>query len=111
MRSVIGQQILSYEELNPYLTDIVTVMNSRPLIPDMDSPTALSALIPGRFLIRTKLNALPEPDIRSEKITLREPYKLVTQLSQSLWKKWQKELSNSIKNKEQMEKIFSKHAN
>lgn len=66
-------------------------MNSRSLIPITDDPTDLAALMPGHFLIGTKLKNLLEPNILTERITLREHYKLVTLLSQSFWRRCSKE--------------------
>lgn len=91
MKRVIGSQILSQEEFSTCLAEIEAVLNSRPLVPASEDPNDFSVITPGHFLIGFELKRVPEPDLTSERIPIRERYKLITQISQSFWKSWSKD--------------------
>lgn len=60
LRRVIGETVLTYEELDTVFCKIEAVLNSRPLCPLSSDPNDLEVLSPGHFLIGQPLNALPE---------------------------------------------------
>ncbi|XP_029177147.1 uncharacterized protein LOC114945202 [Nylanderia fulva] len=59
LRRVIGDTLLTYEEMNTLLIQIEAVLNSRPLSALSDDPTDVSALTPGHFLIGSPLYRSP----------------------------------------------------
>lgn len=63
LRKVIGDQVLTMEELTTLFIRIESVLNSRPLTAVSNDPNDLNALTPGHFLIGQPLTAIPEPDI------------------------------------------------
>ena len=67
------------------------MLNSRPLVAASEDPTDFSVITPGHFIIGSELKRVPEPDLTSEKIPIRERWKLITQISQSFWKSWSKD--------------------
>ncbi|KMQ86716.1 hypothetical protein RF55_14240 [Lasius niger] len=64
LRRVIGDTMLTYEEMVTLLTQIEACLNSRPLSALTDDPEDLSALTPGHLLIGAPLTALPELSLR-----------------------------------------------
>lgn len=89
LRRVIGSQILTQEEFYTCLTEIEAILNSRPLVAASEDPGDLSIISPGHFLIGTEMKRIPEPE--EQKLTLRERWKLISQISQSFWKSWSKD--------------------
>lgn len=84
---VIGNTILSFEELNTVLTQVESVMNTRPLCRTLSSdPSEPLALTPAHFLNLTPLKYLPAEEIDEKTIVSR--HKLLDQLVQSFWKRW-----------------------
>jgi len=88
---VLGETHLTYEELNTILIKIEAVLNSRPLTPLSSDPLDAAPLTPAHFLIGEPTCSLPEPDLSSVPDNRLKRWQRVTQLTQCLWKRWNKE--------------------
>ncbi|XP_045488936.1 uncharacterized protein LOC123690116 [Pieris rapae] len=88
IRRIIGESVLTYEELATVFCNIESVLNSRPLCPISSDPNDLEALTPGHFLIGAPLNALPEYPFVDTPINRLSRFQLLQQLSQSFWKRF-----------------------
>ncbi|KAF2882391.1 hypothetical protein ILUMI_23761 [Ignelater luminosus] len=64
-RDVIGDSILTMEEMYTLLMQIETCLNSRPLTLLSYDPMDLQALTSGHFLIRAPLDSVLEADLTS----------------------------------------------
>lgn len=62
---VIGDTLLTFEELTTILIQIEAVLNSQLLCPLSDDASDYTALTPGHFLIGEAVNTIPEPDLAS----------------------------------------------
>lgn len=80
---VIGEQILTYEELNTVLIQIEAILNSRPLYPMSSDPNDLSVLTPGHFLTLEPLTAIPDPDLTHLKLNRLTRWQLLQNLHQT----------------------------
>lgn len=84
---VIGDTILSFEEFSTVLTQVESVMNTRPLCRTLSSdPSEPLALTPAHFLNLTPLRYLPAEEI-DERTTIAR-HELLDRLVQSFWKRW-----------------------
>ncbi|XP_046988473.1 uncharacterized protein LOC124594161 [Schistocerca americana] len=93
---VIGNAVLTFEELTTVLIQIEACLNSRPLCllsDDLDSPAALT---PGHFLIGQPLCAHPEPSVLEVPANRLHRWQLVQQLHQSFWKRWSTEYIHDL---------------
>ncbi|XP_045449969.1 uncharacterized protein LOC123658650 [Melitaea cinxia] len=88
LRRVIGESVLTFEELATVFCKIEAMLNSRPLCPISSDPNDLEALTPGHFLIGRPLNALPEYPYVDVKLNRLSRFELIQQLTQSFWKRW-----------------------
>ncbi|XP_072761228.1 uncharacterized protein [Anoplolepis gracilipes] len=91
IRRVIGDQLLTYEEMSTFLTHVEAVLNSRLLSPLIDDPDDLQALTPAHFLIGGSLSTISEPSLKSEKISHLSRWQLTRQMLESFWAHWSKE--------------------
>lgn len=85
---VVGQTVLTFEELATVFCKIEAVLNSRPLCPLSSDPNDLEALTPGHFLIGQPLNALPEYPYEGVKLYQLSRYQMLQQFAQDFWRRW-----------------------
>ena len=65
---VMGAQLLTYEELSTLLTQIESLLNSRPLCQLPTDASAPEALTPSHFLLLMPLRSLPADDLVDVKL-------------------------------------------
>lgn len=63
LRRVVGETLLTYEELSILLAQIEAVLNLRPLGALTDDPSDASTLTPGHFFVGSALTTVPEPSL------------------------------------------------
>lgn len=88
---VLGETVVSYEDLSTLLTQVESCLNSRPLIPMSDDPNDLDPLTPGHFLVGGPLSQLPDPDYTSTPMNRLHSWQLIQQKLQLFWKRWKSE--------------------
>ncbi|XP_011870855.1 PREDICTED: uncharacterized protein LOC105563679 [Vollenhovia emeryi] len=91
LKRVIGDTMLTYEEMSTLLAQVEAVLNSRPLCPLSDDPSDLSALTPGHFLIGSALALIPEPSLKQTKLSYLSRWQMISQMLQSFWSRWSTE--------------------
>ncbi|XP_060859522.1 uncharacterized protein LOC132936768 [Metopolophium dirhodum] len=91
-----GTANLTYDELNTILIRIEAVLNSRPLTPCSSDPTDTTPLTPAHFLIGEPTFSLPEPDLTGIPDNRLKRWQRVTQLTQILWQRWNKEYLSQL---------------
>lgn len=108
LKRVIGNQLLTFEEMVTLTHRIEAVLNSRPITPMSTDPNDLRALTPGDFLIGCPILALPDPDVTSTPINRLTRWQLLNQLQQSFWNRWSAEYLSTLQGKS---KWYRKQAN
>jgi len=91
LKRVVGNHLLTYEEMVTFLTQVEAVLNSRPLCLLTDNPDDLQALTPAHFLIGNNLSIIPEPSLELEKVSHLSRWQLTRQMLDSFWSHWSKE--------------------
>lgn len=97
---VIGQQLLTYEELNTVLIQIECLLNSRPLTVLSSDPSEPTALTPSHFLHTAPLCSLPAPRIETSNLNLLHRHALIDKMVQSFWQRWSVEYLHGLQVRE-----------
>lgn len=93
---VVGNQHLTYEELNTVLVQIEAFLNSRPLTPFSNDPNDLTALTPAHFLTLEPLSAPPESDITSVPLGRLDRWQMLSRMHQDFWRRWSREYLHTL---------------
>jgi len=96
LKRVMGNALLTFEELYSLLTQIEAVLNSRPLTPLSSHPSDLSALTPAHFLIGRPLTSVPNPDVTHIPQSRLDRFQHLQQLQQHFWQRWSKEYISEL---------------
>lgn len=104
LNRVMGNAILSFEELQTLITQIEACMNSRPLCTLPSGPEEIKALTPGHFLTGDALTAVPDAnytDINPNRLTR---WCQIQQQLQKYWEVWSTEYINSLQHRYKWQK-------
>ncbi|XP_072400953.1 uncharacterized protein [Diabrotica undecimpunctata] len=96
IRRVMCNNKFTYDEMYTLLTQIESLLNSRPLLPLSESPEDLGVLTPGHFLIGAPLVALPQEELTEINPNKLKRYHHLTQIIQSFWVRWSREYLSSL---------------
>ena len=94
LKRVIGDTLLTFEEMTTVLAQIEATLNSRPLQPLRDDPTDSEALTPAHFLIGAPLNSISEPYTLD--IALPSRWQLLRQMCEHFWSRWSAEYLHEL---------------
>lgn len=96
LKRVIGNTLLTFEELTTVLVQIEACLNSRPLCQLPATPLDLQPLTPGHFLTGSSLTALPDPHVLDLSINRLNRWQVVPRITQDFWKRWSSEYLTSL---------------
>lgn len=99
LKKIVGNQLLTTEEMTTVLAEIEALLNSRPLSVLSSDPSEPLALTPAHFLVMTPLKSLPSEDLSNTTGTLLQRKRVVDQLVQSFWKRWKIEYLNTLQSR------------
>lgn len=96
LKRVIGDSILTYEELSTLLAQIEACVNSRPLCPISSDPNDIGVLTPAHFLVGESLVAPPEQCHIEAKASWLTRWQRVQQMGQYFWSRWSSDFLNQL---------------
>ncbi|XP_011860459.1 PREDICTED: uncharacterized protein LOC105557752 [Vollenhovia emeryi] len=99
LKRVIGETVLTFEELSTVLVQIEACLNSRPLCQLPSSPNDLQPLTPAHFLIGESITGLPDIDLKESPVNRLDRWQLIQRLTQHFWKRWSVEYLTSLQGK------------
>ncbi|XP_051157423.1 uncharacterized protein LOC127279231 [Leptopilina boulardi] len=103
---VIGETILTYEQLTTFATEIEAILNSRPITSVSSDPNDFIALTPGHFLIGDSLTNVPEHNLLDLQFNRLSSWQQVQQMKQHFWDRWNKEYLNELTVRKRWHKGF-----
>ena len=90
LHSLVGERLVTDEQLRTFLVDVEKVLNDRPITPVSSDPQDLEALTPSHILLLRQNSSLP-PDTFEECDRFKARWKHVQVLSNEFWRRWIKE--------------------
>lgn len=91
LHRVVGEAILTYEEMNTLLIQIEAILNSRPITPCSEDPEGLNVLTPVRFLMGCAPTVVPGPSLEAARLSRLSRWQLVGHMVDCFWTRWSKE--------------------
>lgn len=94
IRRVIGNTILTYEEMCTLTHQIEAILNSRPLCPL--SSESFDPLTPAHFITGHSLVLLPDHNLQESKTNTLSRWQLMQQMVQHFWSRWNNEYLTTL---------------
>lgn len=101
LKRVVSSANLTYEEMNTVLTQIESILNSRPLTPISSDPADFTALTPSHFLIGRTLMTLPSPRVENNvALHTLSRYMRMQTLKTHFWNRFYKEYITDLQKRQ-----------
>lgn len=92
LKRVLGNSLLTFEEFSTVLTQVESILNSRPLCPITNSANdEVFCLTPAHFLIGRTPISIPDYDYTDVQMDRLTHYQQLQQLYQSFWQRWSRD--------------------
>jgi hypothetical protein len=95
LKVIIGQQILSWNEMSTVFAEVECLINSRPLGYPSNDPNDLQPLTPNHFIIGRATADVPQGPFREAK-AYRKRFEFVQSLVQQFWSRFQREYVQTL---------------
>ncbi|XP_043262458.1 uncharacterized protein LOC122403168 [Colletes gigas] len=96
LKRVAGAELFTFEKFNTLITEIESILNSRPLTPISSDPNDLLVLTPGHFLIGDSLTCVRERDFRDTSTNRLSSWQQIQKVKQHFWTRWHREYLNEL---------------
>ncbi|XP_066596555.1 uncharacterized protein [Prorops nasuta] len=88
-KRVVGDRLLTIEELLTFVVEIEAILNSRPLCPISSDPNDPLVLTSAHLLIGKPLTMLPESNVSSLPDKRLNNWQLIQKIRMDFWRRWQ----------------------
>lgn len=91
LKSILGESLADEEVLETVLTEVESILNSRPLCATSDHPHDCEPLTPNHLLLQTTVDTLPPGSFMKVEVFVRKKSRQMQILTDHFWKRWLKE--------------------
>jgi hypothetical protein len=104
LKRIIGETVLTYEELSTVLAQIEACMNSRPLCGSSEDPEGKIALTPAHFLIGREIISPNREEELTTYLKMPTRWRLVEKIKRDFWKIWKQEYLHQLQQRNRWHK-------
>lgn len=95
-RRIMGNKSLRLDEMITAVTQIESILNSRPLTQLTENADDLNALTPGHFIIGEPMFSIPEPDLTNLNVNRLNRLQELTRAVQDFWRRWSRDYLSQL---------------
>ena len=96
MKRVVTDLLFTFKEINTFVIEVESIINSRPLTPMSNDPNDFSVLTPAHFLIGEPFTSLPGEDFSDTPSNRLSHWQHIQKIRDHFWKRWHKEYLNEL---------------
>jgi len=100
LKAILGKGLVDEEVLTTVLTEVESILNSRPLAPASDDPNNCEPLTPNHLLLQRPVHTLPPGSFVKEDIFVRKKWRQTQILADHFLKRWLKEYVPALQERE-----------
>lgn len=105
LKAILGESLVDEEVAYTVLTEVESVLNSRPLCAASDDPSDFEPLTPSHLLLQRPAQALPPGVFVNEDIYCRKKWKQAQLLTNHFWKRWLKEYVAGLQERQKWNRV------
>ena len=104
LKVILGQSLVDEEVFATVLTEVESILNSRPLSAASDDPDDCEPLTPNHLLLQRAVCNLPPGSFVTEDIFVRKKWRQVQILADHFWKRWLKEYIPALQERQKWQR-------
>ena len=105
MKAILKESLVDEEVLATVLTEVESILNSRPLCAACDDPNDYEPLSPNHLLLHRAVHTLPPGSFVKEDVFARKKWRQTQVLADHFWKRWSKEYIPALQERQKWQKL------
>ena len=104
IKAILGESLVNEEVLTAVLTEVESILNSRPLCVSSDDPNDCEPLTPNHLLLQRAVHVLPPGVFVREDIFARRMWRQAQALADHFWKRWLREYISGLQERQKWQR-------
>ena len=105
LKAILGESLAEEEVVATALTEVESILNSRPLCAVSDDPNDSEALTPNHLLLQRPVQSLPPGQFVNEDLYSRKKWRQTQIIANHFWKRWLKEYVSALQERQKWHRV------